>query len=382
MIDVIDIPSPCFVLNEKLLIKNLEILAHVQKKAQCKIICALKGYAFKSSFPLVKQYLPGTTASSLNEALLAEEHFGGEIHTYAPAYQPDEIDALLKASSCITFNSLSQLYTYKDKALAAGVSIGIRINPEYSEVDHEIYNPCATGSRFGITLTQLENADLSNVDGLHFHALCEQGADTLERVLQHVEKKFGSLLNTMKWLNMGGGHHITRDGYDCTLLIQLINTIKEKYEVDVILEPGEAIGLNTGYLISTVLDIVDNEFNTAMIDASFAAHMPDCLEMPYYPEIEDALHFGPHYSNISSKAQNIYRLAGTTCMAGDYLGFYSFNKPLSVGDRIIFKDMIHYTMVKTNHFNGVTHPSIGVLTQSGEFTLVTSFGYASYASRL
>lgn len=382
MIDVTNIPSPCFVLDETLLIKNLEILAQVQKEAQCKIICALKGYAFKSSFSLVKQYLPGTTASSLNEALLAEKYFGGEIHSYAPVYQPDEIDALLKISSHITFNSLTQLYAYKEKAIAAGVSIGIRVNPEYSEVDHDIYNPCVAGSRFGITLDQLKDANLSSVEGLHFHALCEQGADTLERVLQRVEQKFSHLLNSMKWINMGGGHHITRDDYDCTLLITLIKTIKEKYGVEVTLEPGEAIGLNAGYLVSTVLDIVDNTFKTAMIDASFAAHMPDCLEIPYYPGIENALHLDPHFTGTSSKAQNVYRLGGTTCMAGDYLGFYSFTEPLSIGDRIIFKDMIHYTMVKTNHFNGVKHPSIGVFTQAGTFNLVNSFEYASYANRL
>ncbi|MGL1903056.1 MAG: carboxynorspermidine decarboxylase [Fibrobacterales bacterium] len=375
------IPSPCFILDEALLKKNIETLHNIQIQSGGKIIVALKGYAFKESFPLIRNYLPGTTASSLHEAQLAAEYFGGEIHAYAPAYQPDEIEKIISLSSHITFNSLTEWGRYKNMCAQNTISCGLRLNPEYSEVEHDIYNPCVIGSRFGITIDNLKNTDLTGIEGLHFHALCEQGSDTLERVFEQFENKFGSLLHSMKWLNMGGGHHITRKGYDQSRLIAIIKRIRTQYNIQVILEPGEAIGLNTGYLKTTVLDIIDNRFKTAMIDASFAAHMPDCLEMPYFPDIEGAEFIGTTPPDTTS-IEPIFRLGGTTCMAGDYLGFYRFATPLKPNDTIIFKDMIHYTMVKTNHFNGVKHPSIGTIQQDGSFIEHTRFTYNHYANRI
>lgn len=370
------VPSPCYLLEEKRLRENLRLLAAVQQKAGCKIICALKGYAMWSTFPILREYLPGATASSLYEARLAAEEFGGEVHAYATVYFEDEFEELSRYCNHITFNSLSQYERFRTK-LPAGCSPGLRINPEYSEVEVDLYNPTLPGTRFGITADKLERLP-EGIEGLHFHTLCEQNADALAKTLSVVEEKFGHLLPDLKWFNMGGGHHITRADYDVDWLVRLVRTFREKYQVEVILEPGEAIGLNTGYLRAAVQDIFDSGgVRVAMLDVSFTAHMPDCLEMPYKPHILGA-------TNPEPDSKNVYRLGGTTCLSGDYMGMgdYAFPQPLQIGDSLVFDDMIHYTMVKTSNFNGVKHPSIGIWTADNRFQLVRSFGYAMYRDRL
>lgn len=380
-IDFTQIPSPCFVLDEKSLKINLEILNLVQKEANVDIICALKGYSFWSTFPTLRQYLAGATASSLNEAKLIVEEMGCEAHTYCPAYHPNEFETILAYSSHLTFNSLSQWELYKDKVakVRKPVSCGLRINPEYSEVETDLYNPAVPGSRLGITIDKMPDVLPEGIEGLHFHVLCENDSFVLERTLVEVEKRFGHLIKQCKWFNMGGGHHITRRGYDIEHLIQLLKDFRSRYPnlETVILEPGEAVGWQTGYLVSSVLDVVENKgINVAMLDVSFAAHMPDCLEMPYKPKIfgaEDAIEGEP-----------VWRMGGNTCLAGDYIGMgdYSFEKQPKIGDQIVFDDMIHYTMVKTTMFNGVPHPSIGVWTEDDEFVLLRNFGHEEYKFRL
>lgn len=370
-----NIPSPCYVIEEKLLHNNLKTLDFIQKASGGKIILALKGYATYHTFDLASKYLAGVTASSLNEALLGDEFFKKEIHTYSPVYLPHEIDKLLGLSSHITFNSLSQWEQYKDKVKAAGVEAGIRINPEYSEVETDLYNPCVVGSRLGIRAEQLGDELPEGITGLHFHTLCEKGADTLERTLEAVEEKFGHLLHQAEWINFGGGHAITRKGYDLSLLVSLIANMRENYNLNVILEPGSAVGWETGTLVSTVLDIVENQGTvTAMLDTSFAAHMPDTLEMPYKPNIRGAVN--------EEDGEFHYNLGGTTCLAGDFMGKYTFQKPLQVGDKVVFEDMIHYTMVKTTTFNGVNLPSIGIIRENDRLEVLKTFGYDNYKSRL
>jgi carboxynorspermidine decarboxylase len=370
------IPSPCFVLEERLLRHNLEILKRVQQASRARIICALKGYSMFSTFPLVRQYLPGTTASSLHEARLGFEEFGAEVHAYSPAYPPAEFEALMQYCGHITFNSLSQWEKYRQQVQTypRSISCGLRINPEYSEVGTGLYNPCIPGSRLGIIASQLPSLP-AGIEGLHFHTLCESSAEALVNTFAAVEEKFGHVLHQVKWINMGGGHAITRKGYDLDTLIALICRVKEKYGVEVILEPGSAVGWETGYLVSTVLDVVENHgIQIAMLDVSFTAHMPDTLEMPYQPVILGA-----------EKGQDgpyVYKMGGLTCLAGDFMGDYSFPKPLQPGDQVVFNDMIHYTMVKTNTFNGVNLPSIGIWTEEDVFRLVRSFGYEDYRNRL
>ena len=375
------IPSPCFVLDEELLRINLEILDLVQKEAGVEIICALKGYAMWSTFPLIKHYLSGATASSLNEARLIFEEMGCEAHTYCPVYSDKEFDDILHYSSHISFNSLSQYERFIDRVRAypKQVSVGLRINPEYSEVETDLYNPAIPGSRLGITIDKFGDTLPEGVDGLHFHVLCENDSFVLERTLVEVEKKFGHLIRQAKWFNMGGGHHITRKDYDVKHLVTLLRDFRERYPnlETVILEPGEAVGWQTGYLVSTVMDIVENQgIKVAMLDVSFSAHMPDCLEMPYKPRILGAADSDP--------LKTVYRMGGGTCLAGDYIGMgdYSFEKDLQVGDKVIFDDMIHYTMVKTTFFNGVKHPSIGIWKEDGEFILLREFGYEDYKKKL
>jgi carboxynorspermidine decarboxylase len=376
-VDFSKIPSPCFVLDEKLLINNLHILRKVQEDSGAGIILALKGYALHYSFPLIKKYLKGISASSLHEARLGFEEFGNNIHLYSPAYRDDEFNKLIKYSRHITFNSLSQWEHFKQKISASdnNISCGIRINPEHSEVATDLYNPCMPGSRLGISADQLKDGLPAGVEGLHFHALCEKDSFALERVLQAVEEKFSVLLPKVKWVNMGGGHLITDKNYDRDHLIQLIKKFKEKHKVEVILEPGAAIGWQTGYLVSTILDITENRgIRTAMLDTSFTAHMPDCLEQPYKPKIMNASDPVP--------GKPTYRMGGLTCLAGDQLGNYSFDKILKVGDKLVFMDMMHYTMVKTTTFNGVNLPSIGVWKADDRFSLIKSFGYEDYKNRL
>jgi len=373
--DLQEIPSPCFVLQEKRLIKNLELLGKIQKTAGIKILCAFKGYAMWSTFPLLRQYLAGATASSLHEAMLCHEEFQRKAHLCAPVYLPEEIDQITSISSHISFNSVSQFERFGAIAKDKNLQIALRVNPEYSEISTDIYNPCVPGSRLGITAEDLPEELPAEVSGLHFHSLCEQNADTLARTLEVVEEKFGAYLRQISWLNIGGGHHFTREDYKLDLFIDTIQKFKNRHKLEIIAEPGEAIGWQTGYLLSTVQDIVtSNGIRTAMLDVSFAAHMPDCLEMPYKPRVLGEVKEG--------KRSMSYRLGGHTCLAGDYMGNFHFEKPLQVGDKLIFDDMIHYTMVKTNTFNGVGLPSIGRVNSNDQFHLIQSYGYEDYKSRL
>ncbi|GAA4444862.1 carboxynorspermidine decarboxylase [Ravibacter arvi] len=376
-------PSPCFVLEEPLLRENLALIDSVQKAAGAQIILALKGFSMFSAFPVVKEYLSGATASSLNEIRLINDFLGYKAHTYIPAYLPHEFQEVMERSSHITFNSLGQWEQFREKVFAyneahpeARISCGIRVNPQYSEVETDMYNPCVPGSRLGVTRDKLGNSLPEGIEGIHFHTLCENDSHTLGRTLNALEERFGDLLHRAKWLNMGGGHLMTREGYDIPFLIELITTIREKYGVHVILEPGSAVAWRTGVLVSTVLDVLDSQgIQVAILDTSFAAHMPDTLEMPYKPVIR-----GAHQQPVAGLPT--YRLGGMTCLAGDFMGDYSFDQPLKPGDRVIFEDMIHYTMVKTTTFNGVNLPSIGILNQEGTFRLVKSFGYESFKDRL
>jgi carboxynorspermidine decarboxylase len=373
-IDFKTFPSPCYVLDERLLRQNLALIKNTMDEAGCEIILALKGFSMFSAFPVVSEYLNGATASSLNEVKLINEYLGCQAHTYSPAYLDSEFDEIVQRSSHITFNTLSQWERFKNRV--SNVSCGIRINPQYSEVETDMYNPCVAGSRLGITKDKLGDRLPEGIEGLHFHTLCENGSDTLERTLEAVEARFGDLLHQAKWLNMGGGHLMTREGYDIQKLIGLVKNIQIKYNIDVILEPGSAIAWRTGYLTSTVLDIMDSQgVEVAVLDMSFAAHLPDTLEMPYKPKI-----LGAHHEPVAGKPT--YRLGGMTCLAGDFMGDYSFDEPLKVGDSLIFDDMIHYTMVKTTTFNGVNLPSIGIIQADGTFKLVREYGYDSFKDRL
>jgi carboxynorspermidine decarboxylase len=374
-LDVAQVPSPCFVLEEHLLRQNLELLRYVADAAGATLLCALKGYAMWSTFPMLRSYLQGATASSYHEARLCHEEMGSKAHLCAPVYFDHEFDDIAAISSHITFNSVDQYLRFRDRAGKHGLQTAIRINPEYSEVGTALYNPCMPGSRLGMTRAALGASLPEGIDGLHFHALCEQNAGALRNTLKAIEEKFGDLLPVVRWINMGGGHHITRDDYDVDLLIRTIREFREKYRLEVILEPGEAVGWQTGCLVSTVQDIIPaNGFQTAMLDVSFSAHMPDCLEMPYKPAVRGAREPG--------EAPFVYRMGGMTCLAGDFMGDYAFGQPLRTGDRIIFEDMIHYTMVKTTTFNGVNLPSIGIWTEQDQFRLVRRFGYEDYRNRL
>jgi carboxynorspermidine decarboxylase len=376
-IDFSKIPSPCYVLDESLLRRNLEIIGHVQKEAGVEIIMAFKGFAMWSVFPLVRYYVKGATASSAFEARLAKEEMKSLAHTYAPAYRDADFDQILECSSHITFNSISQLNRFlpRVKAYSRPISVGLRVNPEYSTVGTALYNPCSPGSRLGVLIDDLGELP-HGVDGLHFHALCESGAENLEQLLAEFEKRFGRFIPQVKWINMGGGHLMTRKGYDVQHLIRILKEFKKRYNVHVILEPGAVFAWETGYLVSTVEDVVSNRgLKTAILDVSFTAHMPDCLEMPYKPRI-----MGSYFDPVPGKPN--YRMGGNSCLAGDFVGDWSFDRELKTGDKIIFEDMIHYTMVKTSFFNGVQHPSIGIWTEQDEFRLVREFRYEDYKNKL
>jgi carboxynorspermidine decarboxylase len=377
MINYAQIPSPSYVLEESKLRSNLELLQYVQKSAGIEIICALKGFSMYSTFPLVKQYLAGSTASSLHEARLGYEEMGSKGHVYSPAYLDHEFEELSGYSSHISFNSLAQYAKFKDRAQAAGLSCGLRINPQYSEIETDMYNPCIAGSRLGITRNQLPDTLPEGIEGLHSHTLCENDSFTLERTLNAIREKFHGLLGQIKWLNLGGGHLITRADYNVEHLISVLKKMKADYpNLSIILEPGSAVGWQTGVLRSKVLDIIDSQgIAVAILDISFAAHMPDTLEMPYKPKI-----IGAHHEPVAGKPT--YRFGGMTCLAGDFYGDYSFDKPLEIGDDIVFDDMIHYTMVKTTTFNGVPLPNIGIWKEDQRFQLVKSFGYESFKDRL
>lgn len=364
-----------FVIEELKLRKNLELLQRVQKEAGVDILVALKGMAFWHYFPLMKEYLAGASASSLNEVRLIYEEMGVKAHTYCPVFHDEEFDEICRMSSHISFNSLTQWEKFKDR-IPSEISPGLRINPGYSEVEIDLYNPARPGSRLGVLAEQLPETLPEAIEGLHFHVLCEQDSYVLERVLKIVEEKFSAYLKQVKWINMGGGHHITRDDYNVDHLIQLLKDFKYRYpHLKVILEPGEAVGWKTGFLQCRVEDVVENQgVKIAMLDVSFSAHMPDTLEMPYKPEIRGAGEPG--------EKKFTYRMGGASCLAGDFCGDYSFDKELKAGDVIIFEDMIHYTLVKTTMFNGVKHPAIAKIDSSGKFTVLREIGYDEYKYRL
>lgn len=375
-IDLNALPSPCYVVDEGLLIKNLEKMESVIDQTGCKILLAQKGFSMFSVYPLIGEYLNGVTSSSVHEARLGFEEMGKEVHTYAPAFSETEIDEILSYSDHIVFNSFQQYNQFKEKIKnhPKQIEIGLRINPEYSEIEVNMYNPCFSHSRFGVTLENFEADQLEGIDGLHFHTMCEQNSDTLERTVQVVDEKFGEYIKNMKWINFGGGHHITRPDYDIETLIRSILFMKNKYGVQVYLEPGEAVALNTGYLVATVLDTLHNGMPIAILDTSAACHMPDVLEMPYRPEIIGA--------GMPNEKAYTYRFGGPTCLAGDVIGDYSFDEPLKPGDKLVFCDMGHYSMVKNNTFNGVNLPSIALNTVSDGIQVIKQFGYDDFRNRL
>lgn len=369
-----ELKTPYYVVDEDLLEQNLQILAKVKARSGCKILLAQKAFSMFSLYPLIGRYLDGTTASGLYEAKLGYEEMGKENHIFSPAYLPDEIDEILAICDHLVFNSFHQWLTFKDKALASGRSCGLRINPECSTQAHAIYDPCSPASRLGITSANFKPELLEGIEGLHFHTLCEQNADALVTTLHAVEEKFGAYLSQMKWLNFGGGHHITRTDYDIETLSQVIERIQNQYDVQVYLEPGEAIALNTGFLVSMVVDILDNGLKIAILDTSAACHMPDVLEMPYRPPVIN--------SGLAEEKLYTYRFGGPTCLAGDIIGDYSFDEPLNIGDNVIFGDMAIYSMVKNNTFNGMKLPSIARYNNCEGLKLVKSFDYEDFKKRL
>ena len=373
------LPTPCYVIDEKKLKENLQVLKEIREEADCKILLAQKAFSCFYEYPLIGRYLDGTTASGLYEARLGKEEMGKENHVFAPAYKDADIKELGEICDHIIFNSFAQLRRHKD--VVSGKSLGLRINPECStQGDHAIYDPCAPGSRLGVTKevfvreTEEEPELFDALDGLHFHTLCEQNADDLAKTLEAVEENFGPWLSKIKWLNMGGGHHITRDDYDRKLLIKCIKHIRDTYGVEVYLEPGEAIALNAGYLVTEVMDIVENGLSVLILDASAACHMPDVLEMPYRPPLKDS-------GNAGEKAFT-YRLSSCTCLAGDVIGDYSFDKQIHVGDKLCFQDMAIYSMVKNNTFNGIPLPGIAVMKEDGDCEIIRTFGYEDFKGRL
>lgn len=377
MIDFSIFETPCFVVDEVLLKCNLKLLSHIQKSTGAKILLALKGFAMYAGANLVMQYLSGTCASSPHEARLGREEFGGEVHSFAAAYSDKDFDELLTLSDHLVLNSMSQYEHFKDKITANSnrIKFGLRINPEHRETEVEIYDPCAPFSRLGITRENFPDRLPDHISGLHFHTLCEKNADSLERTIEAAEKKFGEFFHQCEWVNFGGGHHITREDYDTGLLSDLIIYFKNKYDVNIYLEPGEAVALNTGFLVSTVLDVIDNDKQIAILDTSAAAHMPDVIEMPYRPFIIG--------SDEPGVLPYTYRLGGLTCLAGDIIGDYSFSGPLKRGDRLVFTDMAHYSMVKTNTFNGIKLPDIYYYNSETEKILHRkSFGYSNFKGRL
>lgn len=374
--DVASLPTPCYLVDESLLTRNLEILKSVSDRTGCKILLAQKGFSMFSVYPLIGKYLDGTTASSLFEARLGREEMGKETHIFSPAYREDEFKDITRVCDHIVFNSFSQWQKFRSLVQNAGrkIECGIRINPEYSEVETGLYDPCGSYSRLGVTLDNFREEELDGIDGLHFHTMCEQNSDVLKRTIKAVDERFGRFIRRMKWINFGGGHHITRENYDIETLIECIRFMQEKYGVDVYLEPGEAVALNAGFLVSKVLDIMENGMNIAILDTSAACHMPDVLEMPYRPNIIGA--------GKPNERKYTYRLGGPTCLAGDIIGDYSFDQPLKPGNSLIFCDMAHYTMVKNNTFNGLNLPSIVYYSSSKGIQVIKQFGYEDFKSRL
>jgi len=378
-IDFSKIPTPCYLLEEELLRKNLKLIQSVKEGAGVEIILAFKGFSMWKAFPIVREFIDGAAASGACEAKLATDEMKTLAHTYSAAYQRSDFNEVMENSSHITFNSLTQLEQFLPvvKDFQRKISVGLRVNPEFSEVETALYNPCAPGARLGITADQLGESLPDGIEGFHFHTLCESTSQDLEKTLAALERRFGKFLGQLKWINMGGGHLMTRSDYDTSHLVQVLKSFKIRWpNLSVILEPGSAFAWETGFLLASVVDIVENKgIKTAILNVSFTAHMPDCLEMPYQPRIR-----GAYQEAIPGK--HAYRMGGNSCLAGDYMGYWSFDEPLKSGDRILFEDMIHYTIVKTTTFNGVPHPSIGIWNEQSGFRILREFGYADYKNRM
>ena len=373
--------TPVYIIEETLLRRNLALISEVARRTDSQWILAFKAFALWKTFPIFREYISSTTASSLSEARLALEEFGAKAHTYSPAYKDDEFDDIVRCSSHLTFNSLSQYERFHERA--GECSLGLRINPEYSEVETLLYNPCAPGTRFGVAADKLPEQLPSDLRGFHCHCHCESDSDVFERSLQHIEEKFSKWFSQIEWINFGGGHLVTRKDYDIERLVRLMQGFHERYpHLKVIFEPGSAFAWQTGPLVSSVVDIVEDKgIRTAILDVSFTCHMPDCLEMPYYPAVRGAVHMESIVNSQKPKA-NTYRLGGNSCLSGDWMGYWAFDHELQVGEEIVFEDMIHYTTVKTNTFNGITHPSIAMLHSDGTLEMLREYGYEDYRSRM
>ena len=373
--------TPIYIVEEEKLRRNLALISDVARRTHSEWILAFKAFALWKTFPIFREYINSTTASSLSEARLALEEFGAKAHTYSPAYKDEEFDDIVRCSSHLTFNSLSQYERFHDRA--GECSLGLRVNPEYSEVGTLLYNPCAPGTRFGVTADKLPEQLPKDIKGFHCHCHCESGADVFERTLQHVEEKFSKWFGQLEWINFGGGHLVTRKDYNIELLVRLMQGFHERYpHLKVIFEPGSAFAWQTGPLVSSVVDVVEDKgIRTAILDVSFTCHMPDCLEMPYFPDVRNAEHV-EEVSHLSPLNTHLYRLGGNSCLSGDFMGYWRFDHELQVGEQVIFEDMIHYTTVKTNTFNGITHPAIGMLKCDGKLEILRQFGYEDYRNRM
>ena len=381
-----EIRTPIYILEEARLRRNLELIKDVATQADVEIILAFKAYALWKTFPIFREYISSTTASSLCEAKLAVEEFGSPAHTFSPAYTDYEIDEIARCSSHLSFNSLSQYQRYHERVKAASpdISMGVRVNPEYSEVGTLLYNPCAPGTRFGLTADKLPEILPSDIEGFHCHCHCESGADVFERTLKHIEEKFGRWFAQLKWINFGGGHLMTRKDYDVLHLINIIKGFHQRYpNLHVIFEPGSAFGWQTGPLVSQVVDVVEDKgIRTAILNVSFTCHMPDCLEMPYHPKVRNAETLEVEDPTKAPNGKHVYRLGGNSCLSGDFMGFWKFDHELEIGDHVIFEDMLHYTTVKTNTFNGISHPAIGIVHLDGNLEILREYGYEDYKSRM
>ena len=381
-----EIHTPIYVLEEARLRHNLKLIKSVADRADMEIILAFKAYALWKTFPIFREYITSTTASSLSEAKLAFEKFGSKAHTFSPAYTDDEVDEIARCSSHLTFNSLTQYERYHErvKQVSPEIKLGLRVNPEYSEVGTLLYNPCAPGTRFGVTAGKLPAQLPSDIEGFHCHCHCESGADVFERTLKHIEEKFSGWFSQLKWINFGGGHLMTRKDYDVLHLINIIKGFHQRYpHLHIIMEPGSAFGWQTGPLVSQVVDVVeDRGIRTAILNVSFTCHMPDCLEMPYHPAVRGAETIEVENLMVVPDGEHVYRFGGNSCLSGDFMGFWKFDHELQIGENVIFEDMLHYTTVKTNTFNGITHPAIGIAHLDGNLEILRKFGYEDYRDRM
>ena len=373
--------TPIYIIEEERLRRNLALIADVARRTESEWILAFKAFALWKTFPIFREYIRSTTASSLSEARLAFEQFGSKAHTYSPAYKDEEFAEIVRCSSHLTFNSLSQYERFHDRA--GECSLGLRVNPEYSEVGTLLYNPCAPGTRFGVTADKLPERLPQDIRGFHCHCHCESGADVFERTLVHIEEKFSKWFPQLEWINFGGGHLVTRKDYDIDRLVGLVQGFHQRWpHLKIVFEPGSAFAWQTGPLVSSVIDVVEDKgIRTAILDVSFTCHMPDCLEMPYYPDVRGAEHV-EEGNPVSPLSSHLYRLGGNSCLSGDFMGMWRFDHELQVGEHVVFEDMIHYTTVKTNTFNGITHPSIGILKSDGKLEILREFGYEDYLNRM